>query len=316
MTKIDYVSRASYVGTTLTDGKPYYCLCRVVKNGPGFEEVPIPKTDRVRKKYTPAFHTIEVRLSDGARCWTGFVDYEQHNVGRKKAGGRDDTWDADYFIYKVADAFQWIADRPNITIKIFQSEGSDSVLVEIKENINGIIWNFVRKFTLDQANHSDTPALLHEFHELYFSSFVDICRTGNIIKAKSRYFADIAVDGFDANGWTLLQYACYCGHGDIAEWLIDELNASLDFCKDPEWRPILCAARNNHLNIVDFLLSRGVTVDNGMTTDSTVVSILLGGRKKSSLEKVCGAQGAVSLEARAKHGHRSISPVVGMFQLP
>lgn len=314
--KHDHISRASYIGLHLEACRPYYCLCQVARNGPSFEEVAVPKSDRVRRKYTPPFDTLEVQLSDGSSYWCGIIEYERHNVTRKKAGGRDDTWSESVFLYKVADALQNSPDRPNVTIKVTENETEGSLGLEIKENDNGIIWNYLRNFTLTMEDPDELSDFLPLFHEIYFSSLVDMCRTGNVAKAKLRYFEDIDVNGFDSNGWTLLQYAAYFGHVGVVEWLIDELGADATVSKESELTPVLCAAKNNHIAVIDFLISRGVSIGNGSCIESTVPAVLLRNREKASLEYICGNNGPIALETAVVTGVRDTTPVIGMFQLP
>lgn len=315
--KHDYASRASYIGMVPGSANPYRCICQVVRNGPGYEVVPIPKTDRTRRKYTPSFDTIEIELSNGESVWAGSVVYEEHNVTRKKAGGRDDTWDSDYFLFKVSDALQHNSiDRPNTAIKITENESDNSVAIEIKENVSGVIWNFLKNAVFCAVDLSELEDFLSRFRDMHFGHLVDICRTGDIGKAQTRHVAEVDFNAFDYNGWTLLQYAAYCGHLEIVKWLIDDAGAGTDVSANPEWRPILCAAKNNHIDIIEFLISRGVSVANGRSSDTSVPSSLLEGRHTNSLRRICGDRGPIAKETKTTHGVRDVTPLVGMFQLP
>jgi hypothetical protein len=336
---VSYVARASHLtagagpgpglasadsASVTEDSTPYMCICQTVKTPPSFEDVPVPKSDRTRRRYVPPFDTVEVQIGradggDGSKSagfWRGSINYEEHNVTRKKAGGRDDTWAVDLFIYKVADALQHIADRPNISVKIKQSEDGDSIGLEIKENVNGVIWSFLKNVTLVAEDSMQLNEFVPLFKEMHLSSLVDICRVGDVERARRRCLNGININSTDTNGWTLLQYACHCGHLEIVEWLADDAGVDLNLSEDPADLPILCAARNDQIEIVEFLISRGVLVSNGSTSNDTVVSVLLDHKYKYSIETICGDEGPVAAETLTVSGVRDTTPVVGFFQLP
>lgn len=113
----DYVKRSSYTGRT-DDGTYYMTISSVIRNPASFEKIPVPNSKGTRKKYVAPYDYIEIEICDGTSVWEGEIAYSEHNVQRKRAGGRDDTWDSNTFIFNVIDAVQNSIDREKISFRL------------------------------------------------------------------------------------------------------------------------------------------------------------------------------------------------------
>lgn len=311
--RYDYVKRSSYTGQT-DDGRYYMSICSVVRHPASFEEVPVPNQKRTRKKFVSPYDYIEIEICDGTDVWEGEITFSDHNVQRKRAGGRDDTWDSATFIFSVIDAIQNSLDREKISFRYKFEESS--MILDIVENDGGVIKKYLNNCRLEMAEEEYVSEFLNTFHDLNFHSFVNAARAGNAAKVKTRLLQDIDLNATDAIGWTPLQHAAFGGHLDIVIWLVDEQGANVNGCIDSSWAPAHCAARKMHFEVVKFLVSRGATINNGVTVSDTLPSIFVETKQVKSLRWIAGDAGPVAEETRTQHGVRDTTPLVGMFQLP
>ncbi len=309
----DYVKRSSYTGRT-DDGTFYMTISSVIRNPASFEEIPVPNSKRTRKKYVAPYDYIEIEICDGTSVWEGEIAYSEHNVQRKRAGGRDDTWDSNTFIFNVIDAIQNSIDREKISFR-YKFEESDMIF-DVVENDNGVIKKYLNNCRLEIAEEENVQEFLATFRSLNFHSFVDAARVGNFDKVRSRPLQDIDVNSSDEIGWTPLQYAAFGGHLDVVMWLVDEQGANVNGFADSSWAPAQCAARKKHVEVVKFLVSREASLDNGVTISDTIPSIFVETKQIDSLRWVAGDAGPIDQETKARHGVRDTTPLVGMFQLP
>lgn len=312
--KYDYIKRSCYIGPD-DDGKSYMTLAGVITEDAYFEWVPVKpsKTDRLRKKHVASRDVVEIEICDGVGAWMGTINYDDHNVSRKRAGGRDDTWDKYTFIYNVIDALQHSNNRPNITFK-FKYEGDD-IIFDILETDNGSIKKYLSNFKLEREDDEFVPEFLQSFKETHIDLLCSTIRAGRFEKARAWVLADVDINSYDSTGWTALQYACYFGHSVIVQWLVDDLEADVNKCSDKSFAPTQCASKHNYLDIIQFLVSRGAYLDNGVTSSDTMTSISVQNKAVETLRWVASDDGPIAEEIKSTHGVRDKTPLIGMFQL-
>ena len=312
--KYDYIKRSYYIGSD-EDGKSYMALAVVVKEDSSFEMVPVKssKGDRLRKKYVAACDVVEIEICDGEAVWMGAISYDEHNVSRKRAGGRDDTWDKYTFIFNVIDALQNSNSRPSITFK-FKYEGDD-IIFDIFDSDNGSIKKYLNNFKLEREEDEFVVEFLKTFKEIHIDLLCSTIRAGHFEKASGWILTDVDINSCDSTGWTALQYACYFGHLNIVQWLVDDLEAEINKCSDKNFAPAQCACKHDYLDIIQFLISRGASLDNGIISSDTVTSISVRNKAAETLQWVAGSDGPIAEEIKNNHGVRDRTPLIGMFQL-
>ena len=123
----------------------------------------------------------------------------------------------------------------------------------------------------------------------------DACRQGNLNVVERLYNLDAnSINIQEDNGYSPLVLACYYGHADIVEFLVDKVKSVND--KTSYDSPLMAATVKGYDNIVDILLAHDVNPD--MTDDKGVTAahyaILF--KKYGIVEKLVNAKADFSIK--------------------
>ena len=123
----------------------------------------------------------------------------------------------------------------------------------------------------------------------------DACRQGNLDVVKRLYAIDAnSINIEEDNGYSPLVLACYYGHSDIVEFLVNKVKTVND--KTSYGSPLMAATVKGYDAIVDILLAHKVnpdiTDDNGETAAHYAVLF----KKYSIVEKLVNANADFNLK--------------------
>lgn len=273
-----------------------------------------------RNVYVPGYEQIDITVSNGKACWTGYINYAEHNVLRKR-GGRDESWSVEKFFAMAQMTLQYpeVFDGMEVSAAIEKAKESKGLILKLRAIRNGIQDPFIKPCVLslvpDDENDSKPKAPAKLFAETFNINnrhLLVACRTNNLERAK--LLMTKAKGNFNINfvdefsGWSIFQFVCYHGHYDFARYMLTDFRETLlkDYISPHDGNTAMhCAVMSGDVELVKMLISFEVIPDFVNSNGETPSELALIKRHKSIVEYFYGDESTTCIEGRKLHGVRS-----------
>jgi hypothetical protein len=297
-------------------GQPYIVLCRRHRFNAWSERIEV---EGVQKHvFHPVVDHIEVIITDSKQVWHDHLHYERFNFSRKKAGGRDDTWTKDEYDDFLQDIIQNYREMKYDSTYTFTQEDDGKLTLEIKGLADQEIpVSFLKKCKIEQATDMTVEEAVEQATVLLSDTLGCAVRVGDMAKAKEMVSLNADPHRACANmeGWTPLQLACHFGQFEAAHWLVTQEYVDVNFVSLDGWYALMCAARNGHDKIVDFLLDHDSIYDKPLPDNRSPVSMARTFGHTAVVLLLVGPDGPITEDMARAMGVRDKTPLSQMFQL-
>jgi hypothetical protein len=271
----------------------------------------------MRKKLYPSREKIDIFVTDrGSNVWKCEVTAEQHNINRKRPGGRDETWPDEEFLVKFQQAFQFPTKNEYYIFLFKENPDSDSLTLNIKERSGKVVINYNNPAVLEKCGEQQAGQVLAAALAEENNLFRTYCMQGRFDLIKLFVKNGVSIDAIYDDCWSPLQFTIQYGHEEISKWLIlrgcDLLRVS------PDGRyPLGMVVEQGSLDLLKLLARQGVqlheeTYEN-MDIETPMMLATLH-QHKHIVEWMCGPQGYRTLREAKKVGPRNTSKGTTMFE--
>lgn len=274
-----------------------------------------------RNVYVAGYEQLDFTVSNGKSCWTGHINFQEHNVLRKRAG-RDESWSVEKFIPVVQMTIQYpeAFDGLDVGVTIEKAkDGAKGLIMKLKGTRNGSSEQFIKPcaLTLVQDDPDETkpkpPAkLFAETFNINNQHFLVACRTNNLERAKmliTKSKGNINVNYVDEfSGWSVFQFVCYHGYYDFANYLLIEYRETLlkDYISPHDGNTALhCAVMSGDLALVKLLILFDVIPDFVNTNGETPPELALVRGYRSIVQYFYDENSHIYKEGQKVYGVRS-----------
>lgn len=306
------------VGEGGTPSIPYLCYSRRM-TVPSYTQMELrdgPKRP-MRKKLYPSREKFEIFVTDRVdRVWRCDVTAEDHNINRKRPGGRDETWSEEDFLVKFQEAFHFPTKNEFYIFLFKEIPDSDALTLTIKERSGKVVINFNNPAVLERCDPGETEkALLGALAEEN-NLFRTYCINGNFELIKLFVKNGVSIDALYEECWSPLQFTIQYGHVEISKWFIlrgcDLLRVS------PDARYALgMVVEAGSLDLLKLLVKRGVEIDEETYANmdiETPMMLATMHQHKHIVEWMCGPGGYRTVREAKKVGPRNTSKGTTMFE--
>lgn len=315
--------RSSHLGPQVagkdgTPAVPYLCYSRRVVVPPhvAMEHRDGPKKP-MRKKLYPSSEKFEIYVTDRVdNVWMCDVTAEQHNINRKRPGGRDESWSVQEFLDKFQEAFQRPTLNENYMFLFKEQPDSAALTLTIKERSGKIVINYNNPALLlkvgGEAAQSAVAAALAEENNLFRTHLI----RGDFALVKLFVKSGVSIDPIHEHCWSPLQFTVHYGHAEISRWLVEqgcELNRV-----SPDGKYALgMVVEQGDLELLKLLVARGVKIEEetyeNMDIETPMMLATLH-QHRHIVEWMVGPQGYRTVRDAKKFGQRNTSRGTTMFE--
>jgi hypothetical protein len=268
-----------------------------------------------RKKLYPSREVFEVFITDRIKVWKNELTYDLHNIVRKRAGGRDDTWAPEKFFEEVMKAIQYPSENPYLVfaVRVIDEEFLSLGLLERKDNV---VTNILKPCDFLVTDPDITGHILsliisdEKSHVYFYVNHGDDLKLRAIVNNGGLHYLDR-----EGDGWSLLQVACYNGHIDIVRYLLQR-GADINLQSRDGKDPLMCTILGGHFNIFKVLVDAGAILrDENAYEDGTEshLTYAVACHRKDVVNYILRPGGPLISMKTAAHGVRNKKPVDQMF---
>lgn len=317
-----------------TPSLPYLCYSRRV-TVPAYtvmEHRDGPKKPQ-RKKLYPSTQKFEIFVTDRiAKVWKCDITAAEHNIDRKRPGGRDESWLPEDFMDKFQQAFQFPTENELYMFLFKENPDSGALTLTIKERSGKvmIIYNNpalleryeggrVEEVEIEEGGRKERAtaeeiiaAALAEENSL----FRTYCIKGHLDLIKLFVKNGVSIDALYAECWSPLQLSIQYGHEEVSKWLILKGCDLLRVSSDGRYALGMVVAAGN-LELLQLMVKRGLELDEetyeNMNIETPMMLATLHGHKHI-VEWMCGPKGYRTVREAKKFGKRNTTKGSGMFE--
>jgi len=273
-----------------------------------------------RNVYVAGYEKLDITLSNGKNCWTGSISYADHNVLRKR-GGRDESWSIEKFLPLVQMTVQYpdVFDGLDVAASIERSKESKGLILKLKGMRNGTLEHFIKPCLLnimpedpDESKPKPPAKLFAETFNINNRHFLVACRTNNLDRAKmliQKSKGNMSINYVDEfSGWSVLQYVCYHGYYDFANYMLIEHRETLlkDYISPHDGNTALhCAVMSGHVDLVRLLITFDVIPDFVNSNGETPPELALIKGHKNIVEYFYGDESQICIDGKRVYGVRN-----------
>jgi ankyrin repeat protein len=293
------------------DGDPYRVLTKLVST-PAFSEY-IEVEGESKRVFREEHEDVECTITEGENVWYGMLYASKYNVSRKRIGGRDDTWMKEEFDLIILDALQNPFENPGMEYT-FTPQDDGRLKVEVRDvKESGKVVNLLKNCFLEPAKDKTVEDVMKIVYDVLTDHLCIGARIGDLDHCQhlEELGADPHRGSNDETSWTPLQLACYYGHKDVVEWLVEEMGCDVNHETPDGMRPVFCAAERGHNDILKFLIENDAEhkLENKLEQEMHHIGVL--NRHRDVVETFVGDDGL----HRHHHAPRDKTPLEQMFQL-
>ncbi len=243
------------------DGFPYRVLTRLVSFDAYSEYIEVEGLQK--RVFRPEVEHVECTVTDGESVWYAMLYAELYNVSRRRAGGRDDTWEKEEFDLIILDALQNPYENPGMSYH-FKVNDDGNLALEIKDTKpSGKVVSLLKNCVLKKTTEKSVQETVEYIEGVLTDHLSIACRIGDLDHAQ--HIRELGGDPHrgsnDETSWTPLQLASRYGHLDIVKWLVDELDVNVNHKSPDDMTAIRCAVERGFNDIVQFLAKRGAEIN-------------------------------------------------------
>lgn len=306
---MDHHFRLSYIKSSQDVDYLLYSRKKVVP--PSFVYGRKTRKDKVdRKLYVPATEGFDVYLSDRQRVWYCEILYTKHNVHRKRAGGRDETWPEDTFIEAVNASLHTSTTAISYNIK----ETDEGLSFEIKEKLGEVYRSNTAGCVCVECDQEKSAELLAEIQYTEIFNVAAAVRTGKVDNLKNLIARGADIHAVNKGGWSHLQVAADAGQLTMVLYLIEQ-QLDINYTSPDTYTALMCAIRRGRVDVVKVLVDAGAKWYYEDSYLHTPLGLAVATKQVQILRYFCAKDGIATKKVLERYGERNRQPLRTLFQL-